>query len=165
MEASQYRTPRGRRRLALTAASMVVAGVAAFALYDGIASSPNATAGSDTNPASRVETIGDTGLKRVVLLPRAAKRLDIQTARVSRAVVAGEARTVIPYASVLYDANGATWIYTSPRPFQFVRHDIRVDDINGERAVLSAGPRAGTRIVTVGSAELWGIEYGDIEED
>ena len=58
-----------------------------------------------------------------------------------------------------------SYCWESPKPLEFVRHDIRVDDIRGNRAVLSAGPRVGTVVVTVGSAELWGIEYGDIEED
>jgi hypothetical protein len=47
----------------------------------------------------------------------------------------------------------------------FVRHDIRVDEIEGSRAVLGDGPGAGTAVVTVGAPELWGIEYGEIEED
>jgi hypothetical protein len=79
--------------------------------------------------------------------------------------VNGEQRSVIPYAAVLYDSNGETWTYTSPKPLVFVRHDIRVDDIRDDLAVLSAGPPLGTVVVTVGSAELWGIEYGEIEED
>jgi hypothetical protein len=37
--------------------------------------------------------------------------------------------------------------------------------IAGGRAVLSAGPRAGTKVVTVGAEELWGVEYGGIQED
>lgn len=165
MEGSTYRVSWGLRRLAMTAGAIVLAGITAFALYDGVASSPKAAAVSEASPGARVEPVGDTGLKRVVLIPSAAKRLDIATARVSRTVVNGKPRTVIPYEGVLYDANGATWTYTSPKALVFVRHDIRVDDIRGNRAVLSAGPRVGTVVVTVGSAELWGIEYGDIEED
>lgn len=165
MEESAYRVPWGVRRLAVTAGAMVLIGLTAFAVYDGVASSPNAAAVSRPNPAARVVPVGAGGLKRVVLIRSAAKRLAIETARVSRMVVNGKARTVIPYAGVLYDANGATWTYTSPKPLVFVRHDIRIDDIRGSRALLSAGPRVGTRVVTVGSAELWGIEYGDIAED
>jgi hypothetical protein len=165
MEESAHRVPWGFRRLAMTAGAMVLIGITAFALYDGVASSPKAAAVSEANQAARVEPIGDTGLKRVVLIPNAANRLGIETGRVSREVVNGKSRTVIPYEGVLYDANGATWTYTSPKPLVFIRHDIRVDDIRGNQAVLSAGPRVGTVVVTVGSAELWGIEYGDIEED
>jgi hypothetical protein len=31
--------------------------------------------------------------------------------------------------------------------------------------ILSGGPPVGTPVVTVGSAEIWGVEYGGIEED
>jgi hypothetical protein len=146
-------------------AAMVLAGLTAFALYEGVAASPKAAAVPETDSSATVEAVGDTGLKRVMLIPAAAKRLDIKTGRVSSALVNVQQRSVIPYAAVLYDSNGETWTYTSPKPLVFVRHDIRVDDIRDDLAVLSAGPPLGTMVVTVGSAELWGIEYGEIEED
>jgi hypothetical protein len=165
MEQTPDRVSSNARRLAMTGAAMVLAGLTAFAVYDGIASSPKAAAVTEVNPSARVEPVGDAGLKRVVLLPSAAKRLDIETARVDREVIDGKPRRVIPYSGVLYDANGATWTYTSPKPLVYIRHDIRVADVRGNRAVLSVGPRVGTRVVRVGSAELWGIEYGEMEED
>ena len=36
--------------------------------------------------------------------------------------------------------------------------------IDGERAILAKGPAPGTAVVTVGATELWGVEYGGIEE-
>jgi hypothetical protein len=42
----------------------------------------------------------------------------------------------------------------------FVRHSISIDQINGNQAVLSAGPPSGTAVVTVGAAELFGTEVG-----
>jgi hypothetical protein len=118
--------------------------------------------GDQDSEAARVEAVPGTDLNRVVLTAQAAKRLDIQTTRVRRLAVK---QTVIPYASVLYDPTGATWTYTSPTPLTFVRHDIDVERIEGKRAILSAGPRVGTAVVTVGAAELWGVEYGGIQED
>jgi hypothetical protein len=162
--ARYYQSRRNRRGLSMVTA-MVLAGLTAFAVYDGVAASPKAAADTQTKSAATVEEVGNTGLKRVVLIPAAAKRLDIKTAPVSDVLVKGERRSVIPYAAVLYDSNGHTWTYTSPKPLVFVRHDIRVDDIRGGLAFLSKGPRPGTAVVTVGSAELWGIEYGGIEED
>ena len=38
--------------------------------------------------------------------------------------MADKQRVVIPYSAVLYDADGATWMYTSPKPLVFVRQDI-----------------------------------------
>jgi hypothetical protein len=112
------------------------------------------------SPAA-VEQIKGTELNRVTLTPEAAKRLDVQTAT---ARSDGE-RTMIPYSAVLYDPDGQTWTYTSPKRLVFVREDIRVDRIDGDSAILAAGPSAGTTVVTVGADELWGVEYGGIEED
>jgi hypothetical protein len=109
---------------------------------------------------ARVEEVA--GQTQVVLSAEAAKRLDVQTTPVRSA--AGK-KTVIPFAAVLYDPNGETWTYTSPKPLVFVRHDISVDRIDGNRAILSTGPPAGTSVVTVGATEIWGVEYGGIEED
>jgi hypothetical protein len=100
-------------------------------------------------------------LIRVVLTEDAAKRLDIRTAPVRN----DGGRTVIPYAAVLYDPTGETWTYTNPEHLVFVRKDISVRRIEGNRAFLRAGPSVGTPVVTVGATELWGVEYGGIEED
>jgi hypothetical protein len=159
-----YQSRRTRRGLALVAAT-VLAGLTAFAVYEGVAASPKASAGPKVDRTAMAEPIGNTGLTRVVLIPEAAKRLDLKTAEVSTVFEDGELRSAIPYAAVLYDSNGDTWTYTSPKPFVYIRHEISVDDIKGDLAVLSEGPRPGTAVVTVGSAELWGIEYGQIEED
>jgi hypothetical protein len=165
MELSRYYHSRRSRRWLSIVAAMIAAGLTAFAVYEGAASSPTASADPASAGPARVEGIDKSGLKRVILTPSAAKRLDIRTAPVGQAVVGGKLRTVIPYAAVLYDSNGDTWTYTSPKRLVFVRYDIRVDSIEGNRALLGVGPPRGTAVVTVGSPELWGIEYGEIEED
>ena len=114
-----------------------------------------------TESPAQVKQIKGTELNRITLSPEAAERLDIQTTAARRK----GSRTVIPYAAVLYDPDGKTWTYTSPKRLVFVREDISVDRIDGQSAVLSAGPAAGTSVVTVGADELWGVEYGGIEED
>jgi hypothetical protein len=113
-----------------------------------------------SEPAT-VEAIAGTDLSRVILTSDAAKRIGVKTAPARRAA----GRTVIPYDAVLYDPNGDTWTYTSPKHLVFVRRDITVDRIDGERAILSAGLPSGARVVTVGATEIWGVEYGGIEED
>lgn len=72
----------------------------------------------------------------------------------------GAPRKVVPYAAVLYGVNGETWVYGNPEPLVFVRYPITIDYIVGDRAVLSEGPEAGTAVVTVGAAELFGTETG-----
>ena len=69
-------------------------------------------------------------------------------------------RRVVPYAAVLYDRAGDTWAYTTVQPLVFVRHAITVDYIDGQQAVLSAGPDIGTPVVIVGATELFGAEVG-----
>ncbi len=110
---------------------------------------------------AKVEAVKGTDLSRVTLSQQAADRLGIQTAQV-RAGPAG--RTIIPYAAVLYDETGDTWTFTSPQPLTYLRHQIEVDLIQGNRALLSAGPPVGTTVVTVGAAELLGTELGVGEE-
>jgi hypothetical protein len=61
---------------------------------------------------------------------------------------------------VLYDVHGETWVYTSLEPLIYVRHSISVDYIEGDVAVLSEGPPAGTEVVMAGAAELFGAEAG-----
>jgi hypothetical protein len=72
---------------------------------------------------------------------------------------------VIPYSAVLYDPDGSTWTFTSPHPLVFVRRPILVARIVGDRVFLTRGPAPGTRVVTVGATEIWGVEYGGIAED
>ena len=72
----------------------------------------------------------------------------------------GENRKIIPYAAVLYDAKGNTWVYTNPQPLVFIRHSIQIDAIVGDKVILVAGPPVGTAVVTVGGAELFGAEFG-----
>lgn len=115
---------------------------------------PATVKATETKPA-QVEAIAGSELHRVRLTPRAAERLDIKTAEVRQA----QGHKVVPYGAVLYDAKGQTWVYTSPEPLVFVRHQITIDYIEGDLAVLSDGPAIGTKVVTVGGAELFGAEF------
>jgi hypothetical protein len=67
----------------------------------------------------------------------------------------GEKRTTVPYAAVLYDAVGKTWVYTNPAPLLFIRQPIQIDAIRGDDVLLVDGPPVGTTVVTVGGAELY----------
>jgi hypothetical protein len=159
----RQRSRKTRGRLSLAVA--IVAGAAAVGLYGAVSggSSTAVAAGEGEQPPATLQPIGKTGLNRVILSAAAAKRLGIQTAPVSTRLVNGQRRTVIPYSSVLYRTNGNAWTYTSPKHLVFVGHDITVDAVTGNLAILSAGPRLGSQVVTVGAPEIWGIEYGGIE--
>jgi hypothetical protein len=123
------------------------------------ACAPKAAAPAKVNPAE-VVAIEGSDFKRVVLTEKAAERIDIQTAPVRDADVNGTVRLVVPYAAVIYGLKGETWAYANPEPLVFVRETINVDFIEGDLAVLLEGPPAGTAVVTVGGAELYGAETG-----
>ncbi len=118
----------------------------------------------EENPPITVEHLEGKYPTRETLTEAAAQRLDIQTATVGETQVNGAQRTAIPYAAILYDTEGATWVYTNPEPFTFVRTPIVVDYIEGDTAILSDGPAAGTAVVTVGATELYGAEI-EFEEE
>jgi hypothetical protein len=121
-------------------------------------SAEGSTGGAEPAKVEHVE--GSEEVSRLTLTPKAVERLGIQTTPLSEATVAGKKRKVVPYGAVLYDADGKTSVYVSSAPNTYVREPITVDYIEGDRAVLSAGPAAGTAIVTVGAAELYGTETG-----
>jgi hypothetical protein len=118
-----------------------------------------APATAKVKPAT-VEHIEGSEFARLTLTERAAQRLRIQTAAVREvATTRAGRRSVVPYAAVLYDAHGSTWVYVSPDSLRYVRHKIDVDYIDGEQAVLSSGPPVGTQVVTVGALQLFGTEF------
>jgi hypothetical protein len=118
---------------------------------------PKAAATTGDEEPARLEQIAGTKLIRVVLTARAAQRLDIQVAPVR---LGAQQRKLMPYAALLYDAQGNTWAYTNPEPLHYVRQPVKVDRIDGELVVLLDGPPAGMAVVTVGAAELFGAELG-----
>ena len=111
--------------------------------------------GEEESPA-KVEHLDGAEPTRVTLTEDAAKRLDIQTAPVQG--------NIIPYASVLYDTEGRTWVYTNPKPLTFVRAPVTVDRIEGDQAFLLKGLPAGSVVVTTGAEELYGSET-EFEEE
>src|SRR5690349_18760865 len=63
-----------------------------------------------------VEELTGAEPTRETLTEDAATRLDLQTAEVRDAEINGAKRTVIPYASIIYDTAGATWVYLKSKP-------------------------------------------------
>ena len=60
---------------------------------------------------------------------------------------------------MIYLTDGKTYTYTAPEPLTFVRQEIDIDHVVGDSAMLSDGPPAGTEVVTVGAAEVYGTEF------
>lgn len=104
-----------------------------------------------------VEVVDGSEVDRITLTARAAERLALETAQVTDG---GSRGLVVPFAAVFWDANGQAWTYTSPANLVFVRAPITVTRVDGDQALLADGPPAGTTVVTVGVAELYGTETG-----
>ena len=107
-------------------------------------------------PAAVSEPIDGAEVARVTLVAEAATRLGIETSDVLKA--GGE--FAIPFGALLYDAAGRAWAYTNPEPLVYVREELDVLRVEDDLVYLSAGPKTGTPVVTVGAAELYGVESG-----
>jgi hypothetical protein len=66
---------------------------------------------------------------------------------------------VIPFNAVLHDINGGQWVYAQTAEHVYTRKRIQVARLAGSDAILTSGPAVGTKIVTDGSAELFGTEF------
>ncbi len=67
---------------------------------------------------------------------------------------------VVPWAAVLYDIHGTTWVYEKTAKTVFRRRRVLVRYTTDDLAVLAAGPKVGTEVVVDGAAELFGTEFG-----
>lgn len=103
---------------------------------------------------AKVEEVAGLDVKRVTFDQEAADQVELQTA-VVRETGRG---TVIPYAALIYDNQGAAWVYTSTAPLTFQRARVVVDRIAGDNLWITEGPAPGTRVVTTGSTEVYGAE-------
>ena len=146
----------GRRgRLGWVLAVVVVVITAAWAVSAGGADD---AAESHHSPA-HVEAVAGTDLAHVTITEEAAKRIGLQVAEVRAGGTAG--RTVVPGDALVYGVDGTTWVYVEePEALTFQREVVKVHTITATSAVLRDGPPVGTRVVGVGSAELYGTESG-----
>jgi Cu/Ag efflux pump CusA len=139
-------THRWRRILPLLAVGLAAAGCTS-------AQSAETDSGS---PPAVVEPAADGGPATLRLIDEAVARLGITTAPVT-AVGTG---WTIPYSALIYDAEGSTWTFVELEPGVYQRAAVTVTGIEGDTVSLSTGPPAGTPVVTVGAAELVGVEAG-----
>jgi hypothetical protein len=141
------------RRSTLWLAALSVVAVLPLA---GCGAGGEETAASAPEPATVELVEGSEELHLITLTDQAAKRLDVQT----DVVTEQGKRTIVPYAAIVYETDGETWVYTNPEGLSYVRAHVVVKAIEGDRAILTKGPTAGTEVVTVGVAELFGAEHG-----
>jgi hypothetical protein len=103
---------------------------------------------------SKIEPVKGTDLQLVTFTAEGAERVGLETGTVNRR---GKQK-VVPYAALLYAPDGETYVYTSTKPLRYLREQVRVDRVEGNRAFLADGPPVGTKVVTVGATEVYGTE-------
>jgi len=103
-----------------------------------------------------VTTQPNGGPANLTLSEHAQQRLGIQTARVTK----GPDGLSVPYAAVVYDAEGASWVFARTGRLSYHRAEVSLGHKTGDDVALTSGPPAGTEVVTVGAAELVGVETG-----
>jgi hypothetical protein len=105
-------------------------------------------------PATIEEVKGKDDVKLVKLTEEGAERTGLETEKVRVA----DGRKIVPYASLIYDPEGKTYVYTSPKRLTYLRVPVKVKGVSGDDVIVSDGPTAGTQVVTVGTAEVYGVE-------
>jgi multidrug efflux pump subunit AcrA (membrane-fusion protein) len=139
-----------RTRLVATGLALVVAGLQLSACTE-VETEP--AVGYEPSKLEPVKGEGEDAV-RVTFTSEGAKRIGLETATVQ---ATGD-HEVVPYAALVYDPEGKTYVYTSPKPLSYLRKPVKVDRIDGDRVALSEGPPVGTEVVTVGAAEVYGTE-------
>ena len=114
---------------------------------------PEAAPGA-VQEAATLEEVEGQDVSRITLTEKAAERLGVTTGEVEML----EGKLQVPYSALIYDASGGTWVYTNPEPLVFIREPVAVERIEAPTVKLASGPQPGTKIVTVGAAELLGAE-------
>jgi len=145
-----------RRQLRAACAGLVlIAGVVSLSACSGEASSGYDYETATHHEPAELEPIKGTDVQRVIFDAEAAKRVGLKTAQIRQ----NGQETVIPYDAVIYTPDGNEYTYTAPEPLAYVRQEIEVERVDGDSVVLSDGPPAGTEVVTVGAAEVYGTEF------
>jgi len=144
-----------RRQLRAACAGLVlIAGVLSLSACGQASSGYDYETASHHEPAE-LEPIKGTDLHRVIFDAEAAERVGLQTAPIRQN---GDGK-IMPYSALIYTSDGNTYAYASPEPLTYVRQEVKIDRVDGESVVLSEGPPAGTQVVTVGTAEVYGTDF------
>ncbi len=118
-------------------------------------------------PSATLQPLAGSPSGRIVLTALGARRIGVQTALVRSAVRApkpaapvGGPTVIVPYSSLIYAPDGSIFAFTSQSPLVFAEVPVTVDHIDGSSAYLTKGPLAGTKVVTTGAEELFGVQTG-----
>jgi hypothetical protein len=145
-------THRPRSRYGLASA----AGLAAVALSVSLAGCSQTAATHQPYKPAKVGPATASGVKPVTFTAEGARRIGLATSAVFNA----NGSLVVDHAALIYDSSGGSWIYTIPEPLTYLRTPVKITHVDQDRVFLADGPVAGTPVVTVGAAQVYGEELG-----
>lgn len=108
----------------------------------------------EVHQPAHLEPVEGSDVQQVTFDERGAEQVSLRTAPVRRV----GPHKVVPYAALIYDGDGAAWVYINPDTRTYVREPVDVSRISGNRVLLDKGPPVGTEVVTTGAAEVYGAE-------
>jgi hypothetical protein len=155
----------GRPLVATGGSAMRIArpfGIGALALVGGLGLAGCQTSASGAEEAiaaaASVEAAPDGGPAVLHLTEDSVLRLGLglETAPVEGA----PGDLAMPYAAVVYDAEGESWAFVQQDEGVYQRAPITITAVEGDTVRLSEGPEPGAEVVTVAAAELVGVEAG-----
>lgn len=118
---------------------------------------------SQNEPAVVTTVSGSEDQLQIRLTEDGASRIGLTLATVSAATpnaTDGPNPTSVAAGAVVYDPNGATWVYVQQQPLTFQRAQVVLSRVAGDTATLRSGPPVGTQVALLGVAELKGAEEG-----
>jgi multidrug efflux pump subunit AcrA (membrane-fusion protein) len=71
-----------------------------------------------------------------------------------------ENRLAVPWAAIIHDAYGGTWVYEQIAPQTYARRRVLLSHVTDGYAALETGPAIGAKVATAGVPELFGTEMG-----
>lgn len=138
-------------------APATVHGIAGAGTGTTIAATPVAAPPSADANASTVDLFYEL---RATGTLRPGERVGVTIPLTEGSVATSERGLAVPLASIVRDMHGGSWVYERTDSVTFVRRRVEVARVSGAYAILSHGPKRGTNVVTAGSAELFGTEFG-----
>jgi hypothetical protein len=136
------------------AAALLFAGISVSGCTSGTANSESA----GEEPATVTAIEGSAELHQIQLTADAAARIGLTTDTVR--TLPSNKQLAVALGAVLYDQDGATWVYVRTGTLTFQRQQVAISRVTGDVAVLQSGPAPGTAVANVGVAELRGAEDG-----
>ncbi len=124
----------------------------------------------DASTPASARLVGATGSSpgQIIVSQLGKERIGLQTAPVQSVSAAPGPRSadkvIVPYSALVYDPSGKTFVFLQRSPLTYIEVPATVDRISGGSAYLTVGPKPGTKVVTVGAEELYGVQTGVLDQ-